>query len=220
MSTSVDGLTLGNVDELPKRCRRCVFWELGPNAGEQAAEYGNLELEKEAWMSSVMLEWGSCGKIAYSDGQPVGYALYAPPAAIPRSGVFPTGPVSHDAVLLTAVAVIPEKAGSGIGRMLVQAALRDLTKRGVKAIEAFGDADPTPDSSCVMPADFLLSVGFKTVREHRRWPRLRMELSSALGWKEGVDAALQQLLGQITIPSQGTGALPTVTRVPAASPAR
>jgi GNAT superfamily N-acetyltransferase len=216
----VDGLTLGNVDELPKRCRRCVFWELGPNAGEQAAEYGNLELEKEAWMSSVMLEWGSCGKIAYSDGQPVGYALYAPPAAIPRSGVFPTGPVSHDAVLLTAVAVVPEKAGSGIGRMLVQAALRDLTKRGVKAIEAFGDADPTPDSSCVMPADFLLSVGFKTVREHRRWPRLRMELSSALGWKEGVDAALQQLLGQITIPSQGTGALPTVTRVPAASPAR
>ncbi|HEY9414136.1 MAG TPA: GNAT family N-acetyltransferase [Pseudonocardia sp.] len=220
MSTYVDGLTLGNVDELPKRCRRCVFWELGPNAGEQAAEYGNLELEKEAWMSSVMLEWGSCGKIAYSDGQPVGYALYAPPAAIPRSGVFPTGPVSHDAVLLTAVAVVPEKAGSGIGRMLVQAALRDLTKRGVKAIEAFGDADPTPDSSCVMPADFLLSVGFKTVREHRRWPRLRMELSSALGWKEGVDAALQQLLGQITIPSQGTGALPTVTRVPAASPAR
>lgn len=220
MSTSVDGLTLGNVDELPKRCRRCVFWELGPNAGEQAAEYGNLELEKEAWLSSVMLEWGSCGKIAYCDGQPVGYAVYAPPAAIPRAGVFPTGPVSHDAVLLTAVAVLPEKAGAGIGRMLVQAAARDLTKRGVKAIEAFGDAAPSVESSCVIPADFLLSVGFKTVREHRRWPRLRMELSSALGWKEGVDAALQQLLGQITIPSQGTGALPTVTRVPAATPAR
>lgn len=220
MSTSVDGLTLGNVDELPKRCRRCVFWELGPNAGEQAAEYGNLELEKEAWMSSVMLEWGSCGKIAHFEGQPVGYAIYAPPAAVPRAGAFPTGPVSHDAVLLTAVAVVTEKHGAGIGRLLVQAVARDLTKRGVKAIEAFGDAAPTQESSCVIPADFLLSVGFKVHKPHRRWPRLRMELSSALGWKEDVDAALQQLLGQITIPSQSTGALPTVSRMPAQAPAR
>jgi GNAT superfamily N-acetyltransferase len=123
-------------------------------------------------------------------------------------------------VLLTAVAVLPEKAGAGIGRMLVQAVARDLTKRGVKAIEAFGDAAPTPDSSCVIPADFLLSVGFKTLKPHRRWPRLRMELSSALGWKEGVDAALQQLLGEITIPSQSTGAFPMVTRVPAGAPTR
>ncbi|MGQ0480751.1 MAG: GNAT family N-acetyltransferase [Pseudonocardia sp.] len=214
MSTSVVGLTLDNVDELPKRCRRCVFWELSPRLGEQAAEYGNLELEKEAWLSSVLLEWGSCGKIVHLDGVPAGYAVYAPPAAIPRSSAFPTGPVSHDAVLLTAVAVLPEKSGAGIGRMLVQAVARDLTRRGVKAIEAFGDAAPTPEGHCVIPADFLLSVGFKTIRAHQRWPRLRLELTSALGWKEDVEAALERLLGEITIPTQSSGALPTMSPIP------
>jgi GNAT superfamily N-acetyltransferase len=217
VSTSVVGLTLDNVDELPKRCRRCVFWELSPHLAEQATEYGNLELEKEAWLSSVLLEWGSCGKIVHLDGTPVGYAVYAPPAAVPRAGAFPTGPVSHDAVLLTAVAVLPEKAGAGLGRLLVQSVARDLTRRGVKAIEAFGDTSPSNESHCVTPADFLISVGFKTIRAHQRWPRLRLELTTALSWKEDVDAALRQLLGEITIPTQNTGALPTVSPMPASA---
>jgi GNAT superfamily N-acetyltransferase len=207
---SVTGITLDNIDELPKRCRRCVFWELSEHAGEQAAEYGNLELEKEAWLSSTLLEWGSCGKIVHVDGTAAGYAMYAPPAAVPRASAFPTGPVGHDAVLLTAVAVLPELAGGGIGRMLVQAVAKDLTRRGVRAIEAFGDATPTSESHCVIPADFLLSVGFKTVRAHHRWPRLRLELRSGLSWKEDVEAALERLLAEITIPAQNTGALPAL----------
>ena len=54
----------------------------------------------------------------------------------------------------------------------------------------------------MVPADFLRSVGFKTVRPHPRWPRLRMELRSAMTWKEDVEAALEQLLGTITVPLQ------------------
>lgn len=224
--SSVVAITLDNIDELPKRCRRCVFWELAPHMAEQAAEYGNTELEKEAWLSSVLLEWGSCGKILHVDEVAAGYAMYAPPSQVPRSSAFPTGPVSHDAVLLTAVAVLPELTGGGIGRMLVQAVARDLTRRGVKAIEAFGDADPTFDSRCVVPADFLLSVGFKTIRPHHRWPRLRLELRSGLSWKEDVEAALERLLVEIAIPAQNTGELPTVSsptilpREPAHEPAR
>ena len=56
----------------------------------------------------------------------------------------------------------------------------------------------------MVPADFLRSVGFKTVRPHPRWPRLRMELRSAMTWKEDVEAALEQLLGSITVPLQST----------------
>lgn len=208
MSTSVVGITLDNIDELPKQCRRCVFWELAPHQAEQAAEYGNTELEKEAWLSSVLLDWGSCGKIVHLDNMPVGYAMYAPPAAAPRAGVFPTGPVGHDAVLLTAVAVLPELTGTGVGRLLVQAVAKDLTRRGVKAIEAFGAADPGPDPRCVVPAGFLRSVGFKTVRPHQYWPRLRLELRSALSWKEDVEAALDQLLSEVSIPAQNVGVAP------------
>jgi N-acetylglutamate synthase-like GNAT family acetyltransferase len=126
---------------------------------------------------------------------------------VPRAATFPTGPVGHDAVLLTAVAVLPELAGGGLGRLLVQAMAKDLTRRGVRAIEAFGDSQPTSESHCVIPADFLLSVGFKTVRAHHRWPRLRLELRSGLSWKEDVEAALERLLGEITIPAQNAGRL-------------
>jgi GNAT superfamily N-acetyltransferase len=202
VSRHIVGVTLDNLEHLPKKCRHCVFWEVAPHLREEAEQFGQTDFEKEAWVSSVLLEWGSCGRIVYLDSVPAGYALYAPPSVVPRAVAFPTAPVSADAVLLTALRIMPEFAGSGLGRALVQAVAKDLTRRGVKAIEAFGDAAPEPDSSCVIPADFLRSVGFKTVHQHERWPRLRLELRSALSWKEDVEAALEQLLGTVSITSR------------------
>ncbi|WP_156755392.1 GNAT family N-acetyltransferase [Actinokineospora pegani] len=199
MSRRVVGVTLDNLEHLPKHCRGCVYWELAPHLQEQAEEFGSTELEKEAWVSSVLLEWGSCGRVAYSDKLPVGFVLYAPPNAVPRASAFPTSPISPDAVVLTGFHVLPEFRGGGLGRMLVQAVAKDLTRRGVKAIEAFGDADPDEERSCVVPADFLTSVGFKTVRQHPRWPRLRLDLRTGITWKEDVEAALEQLLNTVSV---------------------
>ncbi|TNC27267.1 GNAT family N-acetyltransferase [Amycolatopsis alkalitolerans] len=205
MSRRVVGVTLDNLDLLPKQCRRCVYWEVAPHLRAQAEEYGSTEVEKEAWVSSVLLEWGSCGRLIFSDSLPVGFVLYAPPSAVPRASAFPTSPPSADAVLLTGFHVLPEFRGGGLGRTLVQAVAKDLTRRGVRAIEAFGDAkpdEPVTDATahaCVIPADFLTAVGFKTVRPHPKWPRLRLELRSAISWKEDVEAALERLLGQVTV---------------------
>ncbi|MEV6716487.1 GNAT family N-acetyltransferase [Lentzea sp. NPDC051208] len=200
MSRRVVGVTLDNLEHLSKHSRTCVFWELAPHLREQAEEYGDTEFEKEAWVSSVLLEWGSCGRIIYCDGIPAGSVFYAPPAAVPRSSAFPTSPVSPDAVLMTSLDVLPEFRGGGLARVLVQAVAKDLTRRGVKAIEAFGDMRPDDEgASCVTPADFLTSVGFKTVRPHPRWPRLRMELRSSITWKEDVEAALERLLNSVTV---------------------
>jgi GNAT superfamily N-acetyltransferase len=199
----VVGVTLDNLEQLPHRCRRCVYWEVPPHLREQVEQFGETEVEKEAWVSSVLLEWGSCGRIVYSGDIPVGFVLYAPPNAVPRAQAFPTSPPSADAVLLTAFYVLPEFRGSGLGRALVQAVVADLTSRGVRAIEAFGDASEAEESGdehvCVVPAAFLRSVGFKTVRPHPRWPRLRMELRSGISWKADVEAALEKLLGQVSI---------------------
>ncbi len=197
MSRRLVNLTLDTLEELPRRCRRCVFWELDPVAAERAVEAGDPELEKEAWVSQTLLEWGSCGKLIYVDGMPAGYVLFAPPAYVPRSIAFPTSPVSPDAVLLMTSHVVPAFSGGGLGRMLVQGVARDLTKRGVKAIEAFGDAK-WEGPGCVVPADFYLSVGFKTVRPHPRFPRLRLELRTALSWKSDVEYALEKLLGSMS----------------------
>jgi GNAT superfamily N-acetyltransferase len=201
MSRRAVNITLDNLDDLPSRCRKCVFWELDPVSHDRAVEAGDTAFEKESWVSATLLEWGSCGKIVYVDSVPAGYVMFAPPMYVPRSVAFPTSPVSADAVLLMTGQVLPEFAGGGIGRMLLQSVAKDLTRRGVKAIEAFGDLNHNPDApACVLPADHLRAVGFKTVRPHHRFPRLRLELKSAVSWREDVEVALEKLLGSMTDP--------------------
>src|SRR6201987_3750247 len=205
MSRRIVNITLDKLGALPPKCRRCVFWELGPVSRARAEESGDPELEKESGVSSVLLGWGSCGKIAYVDGVPAGYMMFAPPQYVPRSIAFPTSPVSADAVLLMTAHLLSEFAGGGIGRMLVQAMAKDLTRRGVEAIEAFGDRR-WDSPSCMLPVDYLLAVGFKTIRPHHHYPRLRMELRTLLTWREDVEVALERLLGSMT-PSPPQGAL-------------
>jgi len=194
VSRRIVPLTLDNLDDLPSACRRCVFWELGPRADVDDPEADEAELAKEAWLSGTLLDWGSCGRVAYLAGVPVGYALFAPPGFVPRSLSFPTSPVSGDAVLLMNVRVQPEWAGAGVARMLAQAVAAELTPRGVRAIEAFGSTGPL-SRGCLMPAGYLQAVGFKTVRPHPAYPRLRMELKSTVSWRSDVEYALERIFG-------------------------
>ena len=68
MSRRLVNLTLDTLEDLPRPCRQCVYWELDPVAAERACASGDPGLEKEAWVSQTLLEWGSCGKLAYVDG--------------------------------------------------------------------------------------------------------------------------------------------------------
>jgi hypothetical protein len=197
MSRRAVNITLDNLDDLPGRCRKCVFWELDPVSHDRAIEAGDTAFEKESWVSATLLEWGSCGKVVYVDSVPAGYVMYAPPMYVPRSVAFPTSPVSADAVLLMTGHVVPEFAGGGLARMLLQGVAKDLVRRGVKAIEAFGDLNHEAPA-CVLPAEYLTAVGFKTVRPHHRFPRLRLELKSAVSWREDVEVALERLLGSMS----------------------
>jgi GNAT superfamily N-acetyltransferase len=205
MSRKIVPLTLDRLADLAPPCRACLFWEMDPVrrsrlTGDQAIA------AKEAWISEVLRDWGSCGRIALVDDRPVGYLIYAPAAQVPGAECFPTAPISPDAVLLTTVWVDPEYAGGGLGRMLVQAMTRDLVRRGgIKAVEAFGDVGPesalpwghSVASRCAAPAEFLARVGFKTHRPHPTAPRLRMELSSAVTWRDEVEAAWERILGAV-----------------------
>ncbi len=198
MSRRLVNVTLDNLDDLPGRCRRCVFWELDPVARDRAVEAGDTAFEKESWVSATLLDWGSCGKIVYVDGVAGRATSCTPrPATCPRSIAFPTSPVSADAVLLMTGHVHPDFAGGGLGRMLLQGVAKDLTRRGV------GRSRPSATSSgrqpaCVLPAEHLRSVGFKTVRPHHRYPRLRLELKTAVSWREDVEVALERLLGSMS----------------------
>lgn len=231
MAARFSPLRLDAFEQLPKHARRCVFWEVDPETA--CAEYlPDPEFEKEAWLSMVMLEWGSCGQVALAPaadsagergGDPEtcrGYALYAPPRAVPRAQRFPTAPVSADAVLLTTLGVEPGESDA-LATMLVGQVVEALVRRGVRALEAFGrtpeavellDGPLEPDlaaavsslgdcsfETCMIEAGLLLGAGFTVVAPHRYFPRLRLELDRGLGWKAEVEAALERLLEQETI---------------------
>lgn len=224
MSVRIRPLRLESFEQLPKHARRCVFWEVDPQTLDGGDYLPDPEFEKEAWLSMVMLEWGSCGQVATTtaedpddaDESVLGYALYAPPRAVPRAHRFPTGPVSPDAVLLTSMDVEPDQP-EGLRTQLIGQVVNELVRRGVRALEAFGrtaEASELHDSAaldpalapsiqalgdcsielCMIDADFLLDAGFTVVAPHRYFPRLRLELDKGLGWKAEVEAALERLL--------------------------
>jgi predicted N-acetyltransferase YhbS len=159
---------------------------------------------KEAWLSNTLLEWGSCGQVVRVDGAVAGYVLYAPPAYLPGLAAYATSPVSGDAVALATLHVDPEHAGVGLGRMLVQGMTADLARRGVRAVESV--ASTSGADACLIPADFLLAVGFTTVRAHARHPRLRLDLrQTVVGFMRDdvVEAALDRLLGRGRVGAPG-----------------
>lgn len=198
VSRKVVRLTLDHLEALDATCRSCVFWELDPVRGDRVVDADEAREEKEFWHSRVLREWGSCGRVVLVDGEPAGYVAYAPASSVPGAVRFPTAPVSSDAVLMTALHVLPGHRGGGLGRMLVQGMARDLVGRGgIRAVEAFGRLGGPGIAGCATPADFLTSVGFKTHRAHPVYPRLRMDLRSAITWREEIEQAVDRLVGVI-----------------------
>jgi hypothetical protein len=148
VSVRITPLRLEGFEQLPKYARRCVFWEVGPATLERGDQLADPEFEKEAWLSMVMLEWGSCGQVATAvpadQGQSVGeaaclgYVLYAPPRAVPRARWFPNAPASADAVMLTSMGVEPGPLADELPHDLLARVVDELVRRGVRALEAFG----------------------------------------------------------------------------------
>lgn len=201
MGRKIERLTLDHLEQLPGGCAECVFWELDPVRRDSVR--GHEAEEKAAWVSMVLREWGSCGRVALVDGEVVGHMIWAPPVHVPASNGFATAPISNDAVILTSAYVDPGHRGGGLGRMLMQGMAKDLVLRGgVKAVEAFGDTRGR-SGHCVVPADFLLAVGFSTLRAHPVNPRMRMDLRTTLSLREELEKGLERLLAPVTRPAHG-----------------
>jgi len=137
MTRRIVPLTVDTLADVPLPCAQCAFWELARSTGSPRVRRrrmpspsvrGGLDRER----------LGSLRPGRVRGRRPAGFVTYAPPAYVPRAQAFPTAPISSDAVLLMALRVRPEASGTGLGRALVQAMAKDLLKRGVRAIEAYG----------------------------------------------------------------------------------
>lgn len=244
MGRQVLALTVDRLSLIVDPCATCTYWERTP--AQSVRPSSSAAETKRGWLTSVLLEWGIPGRIVLVDGTPAGYVTYAPAHLVPRAMAFPTAPVSEDAIVLVTARISAAYTGQGLGRVLVQSAVKDSLRRGFRAIEAFatasdhasvesdvvasgngkdvgrgrngathgsagsqgsgthdavaGDADGrrlwSPDH-CLLPIGFFTAVGFYTVREHPAYPRMRLDLRTALGWREEVEQAVERLFSPV-----------------------
>lgn len=193
MARRMRRLTVERVGDLPEPCSSCALWETGGHAAP-VCEPADARHELEQWVEEVRAQWGECGRIAYENGEPLGFVKYAPGRFFPQVVSMPSGPPDHDAVLIACIHVMREAADAGLGKVLMQAALRDLVSRGEKAVEAYGSSQQIDrDRSPLMSVEFLLRQGFSVARPHPVYPLMRLELKSLATWTESVEAVLDAL---------------------------
>ena len=98
MGRRVVPLTLDLLDRLTPQespCRSCLCWALDAVRRERLGPDLRSRVEaKDAWVSELLREWGSCGRAVVLETEPVGVGLYAPPAYLPGAAAGPTAPAS------------------------------------------------------------------------------------------------------------------------------
>jgi GNAT superfamily N-acetyltransferase len=214
MARRTQQLTGDLVELLPQPCRGCLFWELGAacpdprTLGAPATEPADGALSepvvrKQAWISARVQEGTPPGRVVRVEGEVAGYTLFAPARTFARRRL-PTPPASPDTVLLATIWVRPEWRQHGLGRLLLQHAIKDAIRLDAPAVEAYGDRRWL-ERSCVLPATWLLHEGFEVHREHPRTPILRVDTKRTARWAESFEHAWEEVLGR----------LPRRVRVPA-----
>ncbi len=161
MKIEVRDITEKNVDEIPKPCRNCVYWENPENferiSPEQAFEY------KKSWFIENLKNFGVCGKILYVDGVPVAYAQFAPSSLLPQVKNYncsSLGKPEDRIIFLSCLFVCrPEYRNKGLGSKLLTDIISTLKLRGFKGIETFAREDSPNNPSG--PVHFYLKHGFQ-----------------------------------------------------------
>ena len=205
---SVVALTSSTLSNLHPQAARSVFWELDP----LSENYQGIDsqMDKSAWLLALVYEQKTAG-FSIVDKRAHATLLVCPPSAAPGVVRLPTAPFSADAYCLTSLHIDAAFAGIGWEAVLVDAAVVDLTSRGLPAVEAFGvkaDFSHEQTGMCktivehaeqigLMPVEVLESAGFKIVADHPVIPRLRLELPPEQGLLS--EAEIAELLAQAPI---------------------
>lgn len=149
-------------------CLRSAFWEAG-------SAVSDIRLTKELWLTSTLLDYGTCG-FSIPD---VATILFAPPSLVPGAAEMSAGPVSPDAVLISSL--FTSRISEGISAVLIDACVSHLLAADVTAVEAFGWRSGTFGPIGLIPEQDLLGAGFSVIREDSSVPLLRLELPPAGG---------------------------------------
>lgn len=161
----IEDINESNLKDIPELCRGCVYWEF-PEAFEKGEKDPNkkweLESKKREWFVQTMKEFGTCGKIAYQKGKPIGYAQYAPAARLPNIKDYEAkavGKLEEGVVFLSCLFISSEAMrDKGVGKAVLQSIIEDLRRRGFKALETFARRSDADNPSG--PMGFYVKNGF------------------------------------------------------------
>lgn len=213
----LEPLSAEALDSLPKPCRQCLFWELGQPRPDPRDVYGRTDelagdamMQKQAWCSAQTLEHAPPGRVAYVHDELAGYVLFA--SADHFAPRLPPAPrTSDDALLLATIWVDGHHREQGVGRRLVQAAVKEALRLDLDAVEAYGDRR-FREQDCVLPAMWLLHEGFEVHREHPRYPLLRLETRRTVRWAEALEHAWDEVADRLPRRSPAPQRVPQTSR--------
>jgi len=192
MARRLRPLGLKDLDNLPCACGGCVFWETPEPLEVRCGARCDLEMLQE-WYTNTTSQWGEVGRVAAEDDEILGFIKYAPGEFFPQSANFPSR-LPDGAVMLACIHIRDDARRHGIGRLLLQAALRDLVLRGERTVHSFaaearGDVTYRP----LIGVEFLIRHGFTVDTPHPQYPLLRLDLRSLATITENLEAVLQGL---------------------------
>lgn len=203
MGRKLRPLNLPDLAELPMVCESCSFWE-SPQPAERRCG-GSCDQEAlRAWYLRVTDEWGECGRVVSEDDVVLGFVKYAPSAYFPQAFTFASAPDNPRVPLIACVHVEPEARRHGLGKVLLQAALRDLALRGERTVQAFGfsGAENDVEEAPMIETAFLAKQGFTVAKADPLYPLMQLELRSLAMLTENLETVLESLRLPLRSPRQ------------------
>lgn len=193
MSRRLVPLGASDVTRVDHVCAGCMFWE---SVALQEFRCGSTcdEDAQRAWFYRVHEEWGDCGRAAYEDDEVLGFIKYAPVGYFPQAAFLPGRLPGPDATLIACLHIRDDARQHGLGRLLLQAALKDLAGRSERRVYAYGLAQKA-DMRLVpmMGMDFLHTHGFKVEHAHPAYPLMRLDLRSLAMITDNLESVLEAL---------------------------
>ncbi len=193
MSRRLVALGAADMPKVDHVCAGCMFWESVEPQELVCGSTCDVDAQRE-WFADVHERWGECGRVALDDGQVLGFIKYAPVGFFPQAARMPTGAPDADAALISCLHIHDDARSRGLGRLLLQAALKDLHGRRERRVYAYALARKADMRSVPMVGmEFLLRHGFTVERPHPYYPLMRLDLRSLAVLGENLEAVLESL---------------------------
>ncbi len=134
-----------------------------------------MEKEKLRRLSVVEKAFGNCVKIARLNGVAIGFMQYAPTKYFPRVNSYVSGPPSEGAVFIACLYIMEkDQRRKGYGTVMLEELLKEVSKRGFKAVETF--ARTYSENNPSGPLAFYIRHGFEILRQKDDFPLIRLTL--------------------------------------------